>query len=218
MSVRAVPKNYRNVTGVAASKKADGAYFESTLERDLLTLLEFDLMVDSFEVQPIRVNWYDENNKTRTYTPDVLVFYRKDIESVANRKPLLIEVKYREDLKKDWANLKPKFLAAVRYAKSRGWRFKLLTEVEIRTTYMENAKFLLPYLHQYIDDAFEIKIFDKLKDMREATPESIIKAIFKDKWNQAELIPTIWQMIAQRKIGTDLSAPLTMTSAVWSNY
>ena len=39
MPVRKIPKNYRNVTGVAAHSKADGpAAFESTLERDFITL------------------------------------------------------------------------------------------------------------------------------------------------------------------------------------
>ena len=42
MPVRKIPKNYRNVTGVHASEKSIGeAQFESTLERDFLTLLEF---------------------------------------------------------------------------------------------------------------------------------------------------------------------------------
>lgn len=42
MPVRTIPKNYRNVTGIAASSRAGGAaQFESTLERDFLALLEF---------------------------------------------------------------------------------------------------------------------------------------------------------------------------------
>ena len=42
MPVRKIPKNYRNVTGIAAHAKADGpAAYESTLERDFITLLEF---------------------------------------------------------------------------------------------------------------------------------------------------------------------------------
>ncbi|CBJ44349.1 hypothetical protein V4C85_03805 [Ralstonia solanacearum] len=41
MPVRKVPKNYRNVTGIAAHRKAEGAaMFESTLERDFIALLE----------------------------------------------------------------------------------------------------------------------------------------------------------------------------------
>lgn len=42
MPVMIIPKNYRNVTGIAAvSKVGSVAQFESTLERNFLSLLEF---------------------------------------------------------------------------------------------------------------------------------------------------------------------------------
>ena len=49
MPVRKIPKNYRNVTGVASHHKATGrAQFESTLERDFLTLLKFNRVLPRF--------------------------------------------------------------------------------------------------------------------------------------------------------------------------
>lgn len=52
MPIRTVPKNYRNVTGIAASPKAGGAaQFESTLERDFLSLLEFSPEVKIIDPQ-----------------------------------------------------------------------------------------------------------------------------------------------------------------------
>ena len=75
MPIRTIPKNYRNVTGVAANSKAEGkAMFESTLERDWLTLLQFSAEVERFEVQPVKVLWFDDKGKERSYTPDVLVY------------------------------------------------------------------------------------------------------------------------------------------------
>ncbi|MBD3842159.1 MAG: hypothetical protein IE909_09785 [Campylobacterales bacterium] len=74
MSVRTIPKNYRNVTGIHASVKSEEkAMFESTLERDFITLLEFDNDVVSFDVQPVKIKWFDQNGKSRSYFPDVLV-------------------------------------------------------------------------------------------------------------------------------------------------
>ena len=88
MPIRKIPKNYSNVTGIAAHSKATGqAMFESTLERDFLMLLEFDKNVDSFEVQPIKLKWLNDLNKNRSYTPDALVYYKK-------KEPILFEVKY----------------------------------------------------------------------------------------------------------------------------
>lgn len=64
MPVRKIPKNYRNVTGVHASDKSIGdAQFESTLERDFITLLEFFPDVDRFEVQPRLIKWLDVSGK-----------------------------------------------------------------------------------------------------------------------------------------------------------
>lgn len=60
MPVRKIPKNYRNVTGIAASSKAIGAaQFESTLERDFLALLDFSAEVVRYEVLTRTENYPD---------------------------------------------------------------------------------------------------------------------------------------------------------------
>ena len=75
MSVRKIPKNYRNVTGQMASTKSSDVLYESTLERDFFTLLEFDTHVSSYETQPLKIQWQDTTGKARTYTTDVLVHF-----------------------------------------------------------------------------------------------------------------------------------------------
>ncbi|SGZ03969.1 TnsA endonuclease N-terminal domain-containing protein [Moritella viscosa] len=215
MSVRTVPKNYRNLTGLAHSKKAENAFFESTLERDFLTIIEFDSNVQSYDVQPVRINWIDPQEKPRTYTPDVLIQYQPSSCSFSSSDTILCEVKYRSDIKQNWQELKPKFKAAIKYAKANGWRFKIFTEHEIRTSFMENARFLQPYLNQPLDESHEALLLDKLRSMRECSIESLIKAIFNDKWAQAELIQSIWFLVGSRRIETDLSSPLTMSSRIW---
>jgi len=132
MPVRKIPKNYRNITGVAPHSKAEGeAGYESSLERDFLILLEFDPNVARFEVQPVKIEWVDESGKTRSYTPDVFVQYE---DSHPRRPcPIIFEVKYRSDLDKHWNDYRPKFKAAIRYAKDHGWRFKIITEAEIKS-------------------------------------------------------------------------------------
>lgn len=43
MPIRKIPKNYRNITGIAPHNKAVGAAaYESSLERDFLILLAFN--------------------------------------------------------------------------------------------------------------------------------------------------------------------------------
>lgn len=212
--IRKIPKNYRNVTGIAAHTKANGeAMYESTLERDFLTTLEFSPEVNSYVVQPITLDWKDEQNRPRTYTPDIFVMFN-DKQSTSQQ-PLLCEIKYREDLLKDWQQLRPKFQAAIRFAKAQGWRFKIITEYEVRDTYFANAQFLLRYRHPIPDAHVMQLLYEKLEDMREATPSGLIKAIYKDEWNQAKALWVVWYMIATFQIGVDLHIPLDMNSPIW---
>jgi TnsA endonuclease N terminal len=104
--------------------------FESALERDFLQVLEFDSNVWYYCEQPITIE-YELMGIVREYTPDVLIYYREDIEPANKFKPMLCEVKYRKDLKENWKELKPKFMAALRYADAQGWKFKIITEKEI---------------------------------------------------------------------------------------
>jgi hypothetical protein len=214
LSVRNIPKNYRNVTGVLASSKSEGAaMFESTLERDLLMQLDFDSCVESYDVQPVKIEWLDKVGKFRSYTPDVLVHYRHD-DRVDH---ILYEVKYRSDIKENWPILKPKFKAAIRYAKQRGWRFKLITEVEIRTTFLQNVKFLLPFLKRGPDqEADMLLIQEALKQHAEIAISELLASLCHNPWSQAALIPTLWYLIASGQIECELqSQPLTMSSVIW---
>lgn len=214
MPVRKIPKNYRNVTGIAAHRKAEGsAMFESTLERDFITLLEFDPAIETFEVQPLQIDWSDAENKPRRYTPDVLATYHLH----GHRSKMLYEVKYRNDLRKNWLELRPKFRAAVHFAGIHGWRFKIVTEAEIRTPYLDNAKFLLHFIRQGpTEEAHMDLLDDQLRRLHTSTPTELLAAVFHDEWNQARLLPTLWYLIGTRQIETDLNTKLTMTSPIWS--
>lgn len=215
MPVRKIPKNYRNVTGIAAHGKADGpAAFESTLERDFIALLEFDPHVASFEVQPVKLKWQDDKGVARSYTPDVLVtFYgREELFPL-----ILYEVKYRSELKRAWPDLRPKFKAAIHYAKANGWRFKLVTEVEIRSPYLQNARFLLPFLRQALPSTEDQQcLLVQLASLEQTTPAELLTILSNDQWEQARLLPALWYLVATQQVGIDLEQALTMSSPIWS--
>ncbi|MCU7872096.1 MAG: TnsA endonuclease N-terminal domain-containing protein [Candidatus Thiodiazotropha sp. (ex Lucinoma borealis)] len=213
MPIRKIPKNYRNVTGVAASRKAIGeAQFESTLERDFLALLDFSSEVVCYEVQPVRIEWDDETGKLRTYTPDVLVTF----DSSMGRPPWLCEVKYRADIKKYWDTLHDKFRRGVRYARGHGWRFRLISEVEIRTDYLANVRFLSPFRRHSNSESQIEALLTRLHSMERTTPADLMVALSPDVWKQAEWLPILWQLIAHDEVGVELERTLTMDSSIWS--
>lgn len=214
MPVRKIPMNYRNVTGVFPSLKSVGsAGFESTLERDFLTILDFDYEVETFEVQPVKIEYLNEFDKTRSYTPDVLVHYRSK-PSGASCNCTLYEVKYRKDLKKSWTELKPKFKAGLHFAKTKGWNFKIITDSEIRRPYLDNIKFLRRYDIPIEDHRMETAS-SILINLREITPEVLATALAQDFSNRAEAIFLVWQMLARGYIQADLTEPLSMNTPIW---
>src|SRR5262245_42042068 len=216
MPVRIIPKNHRSVTGfVASGVNANQAAFESALERDFMLLVEFDPDVLSYEEQPVRIDYLSADGRARHYTPDILVTYRQTSTSTTPKPPLLVEIKYRRDLFECWRELKPKFRAARRYAKERGWIFKIVTDVEIRTPYLKNVKFLRQFQRRSINPADINLLLQKISDLQSTDPESLLSAICPEAHDRAQLLPALWHLIVRRSIGVDLNQPLTMQSPIW---
>lgn len=211
MPVRKIPKNYRNVTGVAAQSKAIGeAQFESPLERDFIALLEFSPEVARYEVQPVKIEWRDAEGRLRYYRPDVRVEFCDELK----RPPWLYEVKCREDLCAHWDELRPKFRQGIRYARKQGWVFHLVSDVEIRTPYLVNARFLLGYRNREIPKALIEAVRHASEGLGEMSVEQILHTLSDDPWRQAEYLPAIWYLIANGHLHADLQQALTMASPI----
>lgn len=152
--VRKIPLSSRSITGKRPSRKTNIIHqFESTLERDLLTLLEFDDEVENYLVQPLIIK-YLHQGKFRRYTPDMLVYYK----AILNKNPLLVEIKYGEELERKKEVLAPKFDAPKKYASEKGYDFKVITEKDIGTVYLQNIKFLSRYQSTIIEDFYVQRI------------------------------------------------------------
>jgi hypothetical protein len=92
-----------------------------------------------------------------------------------------------------------------------------MTEVEIRTPYLENGKFLNPFLKQSFPKDSDIqKIGEHLETLDNTTPVDLLNSISTDQWEQARLMPTLWVLVAKGKIGANLQNKLNMNSPIWS--
>jgi hypothetical protein len=187
--------------------------FESTLERDFLLLLDSNPDVESFEEQPISIEFRDEHGQRRKYNPDVFVCYKEKCGQI--RKPMLCEVKYHEDLRENWQQYERKFRAAQSYSCDQGWRFRLVTEKYIRSPYLENIKFLREYRMIEDDCVSQNLINATLRNLIRTTPKNLIESITKDRWHQAELLPTLWRLVSLKLISANLDESLTMQSQIW---
>lgn len=204
MAVRKIGINCRSMTG---RDGYSGQQFESALERDLLDLLAFDLNVERCETQPVRL-YYDAGNERRPYTPDALIFYRRDIPSAKDLPHLLVEVKFREEYRARFGELKRRFRAARQYAREQGYRFCVLTEREIRTPYLDNARLLRPYRDHAPDPFRERTLLERLALLGETTPNDLLD-IF-DKVEHARFLAVLWKLVSEFRIQVDLTEKITM--------
>ncbi len=186
--------------------------FESALERDFATQLEFDPRVIRYEEQPLEIEYRSRGGQMVRGVPDFLVTRRdwKDVHTV-----ILADVKYRREIFERWSELKPRLKAARQYAMTQGWKYRIYTEVEIRTPYLHNARFLLPYQRCAANAEDAETLFAVLGELGETTPAELVSRATPERYDQARLIPTMWKLIADRFIGADLNAALTMTSRIW---
>ena len=186
--------------------------YESGLERDLLHLFSLDDSIHEVMGQPTTISFEDpKTGKARRYTPDFLVRRTGD-----GPEWTLYEVKYRSQLWKDFfTDLKPKFLAARRLCRERGWEFRIMTEVEIRDgPRADNLAFLRRYKDVPCDPSIEECLAATLATIGPCTPQALLAATYQWDGNKARAIPHLWRMVREGRIHFDLSKPLTMASTI----
>lgn len=205
--VRKIGITNRSVSGVMPNI---GSY-ESSLERDFMEWLRFDDSVKTITPQPLTIGYSDKFNNQRSYTPDGLITFQDDL----NIQPILYEIKYRADFRNSWKQLLLKFRVAKDLARSRGWQFKVYTEVEIRTAYLDNVKFLWRYKHLPVETEMVNHVLSIMSDLQEADPDFLLTVLCSSPKNKATMIPVIWHLIANFRLGCDLDRHLTMLSKIW---
>lgn len=200
---RKIRPSSRSLTGRVSFKKGISVPFESSLERDLLILMDFDPAVIHVHAQPLVIG-------DGRYYPDFLIEYESS-------RPLLCEVKYRQDLRENWKDLRPKFKLALKRCKEEGWRFRIFTELEIRDShYLRNATFLRPYRSRTPDPSTDLLLLQTLKGLGETTPQGLLAAAYWTVEHRMQALAHLWRLVAERRIGANLMAPLTMGSSIWS--
>lgn len=216
MPVRKIGTSHSSLTGIIPSKKLDDKiHFESALERDFAYLLEQDPCIQHYEIQPLKIEFRSQDGVLKRYTPDFLVFYNDIYQSTKGYKPQLVEIKYRSDLRKNWGDLKPRFKAALNYCSQKGWDFKIYTEREIHTEKLYNARFLQNYMNAQFDFGHSVILKQNIEKLKLSTPEELIAISASEKYMRAEMLHTLWTLIAIGNIGYDSTEKISMQSEIW---
>lgn len=164
MPVRKVSQRGRkNVVGKFPSLKMGRMIaFESTLELDYLHLLEYEQEVSWFEEQPLTLA-YEFEGEAHHYTPDFHLI-RRGQDWLTECKPDKF-VKTEENQRK--------FAAAESWCEARGWRFKVVTDEELRLgCRLKNVKFLWPFARHSIGPAIRSRLQARLLEAN--TPLTVL--------------------------------------------
>lgn len=180
---------------------------------DLFTLLDFNLEVFYYDRQPVSIPYTDPSGDSRAYVPELLITYRKDI--TPERLSLLCDVMLREDLFENWKELKPKFKAARAYAREQGLSFKVLTERDICTPYLWNARFLLQFQRLPKQPKHTRLLINKLSELGRTNAVALLAACSSDETERKAMLPSLWWLVAREHVGADLICPITMDSPLW---
>lgn len=205
MPVRKIPKNFRSVTGFFPSvKNGRSVAFESRLERDFFLLLEFDPAVVEYEEQPLVLEGKLAGKKLK-YTPDCLVTYR-------HRSPLqtIVEVKYRKDLEENKDDLLPRFDLAKSYAEENGLAFKVMTDEDIRSNFLDNCKFIYGFNRQPTDFGLHAeKIVQAAQGVGGISLVDLLQHCAKDRAEQPVLVPIVWHLCFKGRLAlSDVERPI----------
>lgn len=213
MPVRKIPKNHIFVTGRHATSKSVGhADFESLLENDYLILLDFDLQVERYEVQPVRV---PVPGVRQGYVPDVLVHFAPN-SAGERRCSELTEVKCAEDLRKNQTKYAPKFAAARQYAAAAGWKFVCKSEADIRVPRLNNLKFLRAYRQIHPPSELLQHLLSALSSLGgRTTSGQLLEVCCASDGQRAELLPVLWHLVATRQIAADWDVAFTADIPLW---
>lgn len=208
---RRIGTSRRALTGRVALGGSQAVDFESSLERDWLEQLDFDPRVVELQIQPFSLEHEVEGSRRR-YTPDVLAVWQHG----SVRETIVYEVKFRDDLRDNWVDYRPRFVAATRYCRERGWRFKIMTERRIRTPMLSSVKFLRPYRRIEDHAVFRERLVAGLRDIGPTTVAQLLEATFDTKQERLLALPSLWKLVANFDVEVDFGMPLSMRTQVRS--
>ena len=170
---------------------------ESALERDFVILTRFRDAAAKIVSQPVTLSFLD-GIQSRRYTPD---FWVRWGDGTAE----LIEVKYWEDLKKQWSMLRPGFIAARKWAREQGATFRIATQRRIRGPFLENAKRLLALRSVPLDQTLADLVRSVLGSLPDPTFGALAAAV---PYERSAVLGALWRMIARGELGADLTVPI----------
>ena len=185
-------------------------------------MVRFDREVESYWRFKGKIIWIDGDGEENPYTPDFEISYRPSKEGKPRRNRV-VEVKPDftpdpYDRKKNLprrespARNEKKWRAAKKQLALQGKEFVVVRSNEIETDYLENVKFLLMYRDHPSSGRNADLFTDVLKGKGAMTLRELTTTLTTDRQRRAELLPTLYGLIADGTVKLDLTRILCFDS------
>lgn len=184
-------------------------FTESALESELLDQLHFTPSVTDLVTQAIIE--YQHGAETRTYATDIVATLAPSLGH--HPTAYIIEVKRQGDIAANHLEYRRKFAAARSFAQQRGAAFRVLTEAEIRTPYLANARLLAPWIGVDMDE----EVLDQIRRPLlggGTTVAALTQTMIASGHDAPSATTAVEQSIALRLVDVDLAAPLDAMTVV----
>lgn len=177
-------------------KSGRSVRYTSTLERDLLFVLEYEQQIIRYQEQPFQVQAVSDDNQAHSYTPDYAIWTQRD--------RVLVECKPAARL--DDAHTQQQIQIGTSWSQENNWQFVVITDVDLRQgERLANLKLLWRYSRLPVE---EKTYRDYLARCGEGM--SVLELA-----QEPPCVPVVLHMIFHHYLQTDLSQPLTVHSPVW---
>lgn len=212
-------KKYSSLSGILKSYKMDKTiYFESTLERDFATLLEFEDSVKKYLDHPFTIEC-KINGRKYSYTPDFEIEFNVNAvgnsfflgELIMNRK-MVVEIKYSDKIATFKDSYKKKLEGMREYCESNNLRFEIVNE-SFRDDYYKNVEKLLSFNNIPTHRETEYQIIDYLNKNPMSTFYSTIEALKESGIKNPN--PSIWGMLGKKEIFCEMDKLINYNTKLW---
>jgi hypothetical protein len=185
------------IQGTFPSLKLDRPVrYSSTLERDLLFVLEYDPQIQRYQEQPFSVQAVLEDGVCHTYTPDYAIW--------TSEERLLVECKPASQMTD--AHTLQQIQIGTHWSRLHDWSFTVVSDVKLRQgARLANLKLLWRYSRLNIS---EITRHDF---QRRCCAGITLSALTETPAR----LPTVLSLLFHHHLQADLDQPLTAQSQVW---
>lgn len=179
--------------------------FESLIERDFICLLDFEAQVQSFEEQPLTIEYLHQGKQLK-YTPDFQVVFAGQ--------NLLFECKPIQFV--DTPENQLKFSAASAWCEQRKWLFQVVTDQQLSANWrVRNIKLLTRFARYPVSSEFKRQVLTRLS--RAPLPMRIAELL---QWVNPEtpsvaIIPLLHMAFHHEVFVSLNNAPITVESPIW---